>query len=72
VTTEELILDEVRDLKHRLFGNGQPGAIGLLNIRMTQLESFKWKAIGAGGVMGALMMLLLEVLVRRFLGGYHG
>ena len=61
MTTEELILEEVRDLKHRLFGNGQPGEIGRLQIRLTDLEKFKWKTLGAISVLivlfGAAMRL---------------
>lgn len=63
-TTEELILEEVQDLKHRLFGNGQPGEIGSLKIRCTDLEQFKWKAVGAISV----LIVLLGVVVRF----YHG
>jgi len=60
VTTEELILEEVRDLKHRLFGNGQPGEIGSLKSRITELEKFKWKAIGAATVVIAVLSFLLR------------
>lgn len=45
-------------LEERLFGNGQPGEIALLKARVTKLESWFWRAAGAG----ALLALLLEAL----------
>ena len=64
MTTEELILEELRELKHRLLGNGQPGEIGSIKIRLTELEKFKWKTLGAISV----LVVLLGVVVRF----YHG
>jgi hypothetical protein len=45
-------------LEERLFGNGQPGEIAQLKRRVRNLESWFWRAAGAGGVLLALLQLL--------------
>lgn len=37
-------------IEERLFGNGQPGELSLMKSRLTALEEFRWKSIGALGV----------------------
>jgi hypothetical protein len=69
VTTEELILSELRELKKRLYGNGQPGDIALIRTEISALQQFKWKSLGAAGVIGAAVTLVLEALAR---GIFHG
>lgn len=41
----------VGDLRQRLYGNGQPGDIETMEARITKLESWFWRAVGAGGVL---------------------
>ena len=36
-------------IEQRLFGNGQPGEISSIKSRLTDLEQFKWKFVGAMG-----------------------
>jgi hypothetical protein len=72
VTTEELILEQVLDLKHRLFGNGQPGEIALIKARLTLVEEFKLKTMTVCGVLGGVLVIIFEALLRRYLGGSHG
>ncbi len=69
MTTGQLILRELQELKHRLYGNGQPGDIALIRAEISDIQKFKWKAIGAGGVVGAAVMLILEAIAR---GVFHG
>lgn len=47
-------------IENRLFGNGQPGEIGLLKQRVGRLESWFWRATGAI----ALLFCLLELLAK--------
>jgi hypothetical protein len=46
----------VGDMHTRLFGNGQPGELEGIRGRLTKLESWFWRAAGAG----AVVMFLLE------------
>ena len=53
--------DKVDALDHRLLGNGQPGELAKIEIRIDHLghrikvlEKFKWVMSGAGLVFGAL------------------
>lgn len=49
-------------LENRLFGNGQPGEIGLLKQRVSRLEFWLWRAMGAIGI----LFCVLELVNRRF------
>lgn len=43
------------DIKHRLFGNGQPGELSTLDGRVGKLEEDKWRLMGVGAlIMGIL------------------
>jgi hypothetical protein len=44
-------------LEDRLFGNGQPGEIGLLKQRVAKLETWFWRAAGGVGILFALLEL---------------
>ena len=38
---------------HTLIGNGQPGRIAKLEAKVSTLESYLWRALGAMGAIGA-------------------
>jgi hypothetical protein len=50
----------VTRMELRLFGNGQPGDLEKLHLRVRRLESWFWRAAGAV----ALAIFLLETLHR--------
>jgi hypothetical protein len=48
-TTNErlaVIEDAVVDIRHRLFGNGQPGILDKHDQRLDRLESYLWRGLG--------------------------
>lgn len=46
-----VIIEEiVGELRQRLYGNGQPGDIEKICLRLSALEEFRWKFAGAFGV----------------------
>lgn len=53
------VIEEVLErIEHALFGNGQPGALSVINSRLTALEESKWKLAGALSA----IVILFEVL----------
>ena len=50
----------VSRMEQRLLGNGQPGEIDKLKHRVTRLESWFWRTVGAA----ALLIFVLETLHR--------
>lgn len=51
-------------LEERLFGNGQPGEIASLRLRVARLEAWFWRTAGAAG----LLLFVAEVVTRLFGG----
>lgn len=45
----------VGNLYTRLYGNGQPGDIETMGARITKLESWFWRAVGAVGVLAFVL-----------------
>ena len=46
-----VVIEEiVGEMRQRLYGNGQPGDIEKFSHRITALEEFRWKFVGAFGV----------------------
>lgn len=52
----------VDDLHKALFGNGQPGIIAGMNARITNLEKWVWRALGAGFVLMNLILTASQFL----------
>jgi hypothetical protein len=52
----------VDDMKKKLFGNGQPGVLQLMDTRITAIEKWMWRSIGliaAGvGTVNFIMMVM--------------
>ena len=45
-----IVVEEILGrIELRLFGNGQPGELNSIKKRLTDLEQFKWKFVGAMG-----------------------
>ena len=47
-------------LEERLFGNGQPGEIAKIKDRLSKVESWFWRLVGAAGT----ILVLLEMVDR--------
>lgn len=69
MTKDELIIQNLEDMHHRLFGNGQPGEIGSLKARVSALERRFWIALGVVAGIGLAagdgtisLKALLEIL----------
>jgi len=60
-TRLELIELVLNRMEQRLFGNGQPGELSTLKARVTKLESWLWRGLGAIG----LAVGVVEWTVRR-------
>jgi hypothetical protein len=54
--------DRIASLERRLFGNGQPGELAVVNKRLSHLEQFKYSLIGAAAVLGALGASVVEIV----------
>lgn len=59
----------LKDLKHQLLGNGQPGIIQKQEGKISELEDFRSKAKGALGVILFLVSVVGGTELVRFLGG---
>ena len=74
----DVALKAVEDLKHDLYGNGQPGDIQRIDGRLDrqgesirQLQEFRWKAVGAfGAITGVISFLSGDGILslKHFLG----
>lgn len=52
LTTIEIIGE---DIKHRLFGNGQPGELAVIDERLGKLEQERWRlAVAGAAIMGII------------------
>lgn len=55
-----VIEEIVGRMEQRLFGNGQEGEISKIKGRLTELEKWKWKLVGAG----ALLVILAQLVAK--------
>lgn len=63
--------EAIRDLKHTLFGNGQPGELKEIRTDVSSLKRDRWILMGAFGAFQFLSgsgSFSLEQLLKHFLG----
>ncbi len=63
----ESVCNNVDDMKHRLFGNGQPGELTDIKTRLSILEKFRYILIGVGlvfSIIGGFAGAVIEVFTR--------
>ena len=51
-------------MEQRLFGNGQAGELSHIKGRITRLEQFKWKLLGACSLAVVLVQLLVKFVFK--------
>ncbi len=61
---------QLEKMNVRLFGNGQPGELGKIEMRLTALEKFRYTLMGGAMALGTLGAILEDVL-RWFLRVGH-
>ncbi len=59
--TVAVLAESLRDLKARLYGNGQPGDIRLILDKIDKLCAYYWMAVGAMCILGFLAPILVDL-----------